>query len=217
MIQSIGINKSYDKIQVLKNVDFFLDSGKICSIVGASGAGKSTLLHILGTLDHPDSGQVLLNGQAINKLNSKELSSFRNKHIGFIFQFHHLLPELTALENVCIPAYIAGEQESTANQRGKDLLERLKLSHRLTHKPSELSGGEQQRVALGRALINRPKILLADEPTGNLDQANANEVMQLLLDIRKEFDITTIIVTHDMNIASRTEQVFVMKDGWIVQ
>lgn len=217
MIQCAGINKSYDKIQVLKNVDFTLDSGKICSIVGASGAGKSTLLHILGTLDHPDSGQVLLNGQAINKLNSKELSGFRNKNIGFIFQFHHLLPELSALENVCLPAYIAGENESSANQRGKELLDRLNLSHRLSHKPSEMSGGEQQRVALGRAIINHPKILLADEPTGNLDQANANEVIQLLLDMRKEFDITTIIVTHDLNIASRTEQVFVMKDGMIVQ
>ncbi|NOT36554.1 MAG: ABC transporter ATP-binding protein [Saprospiraceae bacterium] len=216
MISCRSLSKSYDKVDVLRNVSIDFEKGSLSSIVGASGAGKSTLLHIMGTLDKADKGQLIIDGTDTSTLSTKELSEFRNKHIGFIFQFHHLLPELTAIENACLPAYILGEDEKSANRRGSELLERLSLSDRLQHKPSEMSGGEQQRVALARALINRPKILLADEPTGNLDQANAEEVLQLLLEMRSEFGITTVIVTHDMNIASRTGRVLTMKDGFIV-
>lgn len=216
MIKCKGIQKSYDKIQVLRNIDFELAEGEICSIVGASGAGKSTLLHIMGTLDSPDSGMIELCYTEVDSLSKNQLAHFRNQNIGFIFQFHHLLPELTALENAALPAYIYGVDEKSANRNAQLLLDRLNLSHRMYHKPSELSGGEQQRVAMARALINKPKILLADEPTGNLDQSNAEEVLSLLLEMRKEFNITTIIVTHDLNIASRTGKIFTMRDGMIV-
>lgn len=215
MIHCRQIYKSYDKLEVLKNINLDIEKGSISSIIGASGAGKSTLLHILGTLDRPDKGSLNIDGQEIHNLSQKELSTFRNLNIGFIFQFHHLLPELTAVENASLPAYIAGISEKNANQKAIELLCRLNLKERLHHKPSELSGGEQQRVAMARALINNPKILLADEPTGNLDQSNAEEVIKLLLEMRNEFNITTIIVTHDLNIASRTERVITMKDGMI--
>ncbi|MEO6189883.1 MAG: ABC transporter ATP-binding protein [Saprospiraceae bacterium] len=216
MIDCKGIVKSYEHIKVLKGVDLNIHEGALISIVGSSGAGKSTLLHILGTLDKADIGELVLNGQIINKLKEKELSRFRNAHIGFIFQFHHLLPELSALENTALPAYIGGIDAKKANLRAKELLDMLGLKDRMDHLPGSLSGGEQQRVAMARALINRPKILLADEPTGNLDQENATEVLKLLFSARKEFNITTLIVTHDLSIASQTESILTMKDGLII-
>lgn len=215
MIYCKGIEKSYGNVRVLKGADLELEAGQVASIMGSSGAGKSTLLHLIGTLDKPDAGKIVLDDTDVFSLNHKQLALFRNRSIGFIFQFHHLLPELTALENVSLPGFIAGFETKTVESRAQSLLEFLGLSDRLSHKPSELSGGEQQRVALARALINRPKILLADEPTGNLDQQNAQEVLNLLLKIRKDMQMTLLIVTHDPEIASRAEINFTMRNGQV--
>lgn len=216
MIYCDQIDKKYQNLQILKGVSLRIEKGSLVSIVGSSGAGKSTLLHILGTLDKPDKGRVILDGVDVFSLNESGLAKFRNEHIGFIFQFHHLLPELTALENAILPGLIAKKSESKVMEKGKSLLDFLGLGSRLDHKPSQLSGGEQQRVALARALINQPKILFADEPTGNLDHDNAQEILNMLLELKKEFQMTMLIVTHDPAIANRTELIYTMKDGMIV-
>ena len=216
MVSGIQIEKSYGTLQVLKGVNIEVQKGEIVSIVGASGAGKSTLLHILGTLDRADKGVLNINGKDVNNLSDKELARFRNNHIGFVFQFHHLLPEFTALENVCIPAYINGRSEKQVAAEAKQMLSFLSLSDRLTHKPNELSGGEQQRVAVARALINRPDVVLADEPSGNLDSDNSRELHQLFFDLRKEFQQTFIIVTHNEELANMADRKLVMKDGVII-
>jgi lipoprotein-releasing system ATP-binding protein len=216
MIYCKGIEKNYQKLKVLKGVNLEIKEGELVSIVGSSGAGKSTLLHIIGTLDRPDSGNLVLNGQSTSNWSEKELADFRNRNIGFIFQFHHLLAELTALENVCLPGFIAGGPEKAILDHGKELLDYLGLSERMSHKPGQMSGGEQQRVALARALLNHPKILLADEPTGNLDQENSSEVLKLLFKLRDELNMTMLIVTHDPNIASKTQKTYTMKDGLII-
>jgi len=217
MLQARSIKKSYGKLDILKGVDLDVAHGEIVSIVGASGAGKSTLLNIIGTLDKPDSGSVLISDIDVNNLKSKQLSAFRNKHIGFIFQFHHLLVEFSALENVCIPAYIAGTSKSEAEKRASELLGLLGLGDRLDHKPAQLSGGEQQRVAVARALINKPSMILADEPSGNLDSHNARELHQLFIDLRREFNQTFIIVTHNEELANLSDRKVLMKDGLIVE
>ena len=211
-----NISKSYGKLAVLKSVDLSIAASEIIAIVGASGAGKSTLLHLLGTLDKTDTGSIIFNGTDFTQLNDKALSAFRNKHMGFIFQFHHLLPEFTALENVCIPAYIAKENKADADARGLKLLTQLGLADRADHKPSELSGGEQQRVAIARALINNPAIIFADEPTGNLDSNNANEINELFLKIRKEMGVAIVIVTHNSALASIADRQLLMKDGNLI-
>ena len=211
-----NISKSYGKLAVLKSVDLSIAASEIIAIVGASGAGKSTLLHLLGTLDKTDTGSIIFNGTDFTKLNDKALSAFRNQHMGFIFQFHHLLPEFTALENVCIPAYIAKENKADADARGLKLLTQLGLADRAEHKPSELSGGEQQRVAIARALINQPAIIFADEPTGNLDSNNANEINDLFLKIRKEMGVAIVIVTHNSALASIADRQLHMKDGNLI-
>lgn len=216
MIYCDQIDKKYQNLQILKGVCLRIEKGSLVSIVGSSGAGKSTLLHILGTLDKPDKGRVILDGVDVFSLNESGLAKFRNEHIGFIFQFHHLLPELTALENAILPGLIAKKSESKVMEKGKSLLDFLGLGSRLDHKPSQLSGGEQQRVALARALINQPKILFADEPTGNLDHDNAQEILSMLLELKKEFQMTMLIVTHDPAIANRTELIYTMRDGMIV-
>ncbi len=213
MLTANNIHKSYGSLHVLKGVDVAIDKGEIVSIVGKSGAGKSTLLHILGTLDQADKGQVLFNGKDISRLKSKELSSFRNDHIGFIFQFHHLLPEFTALENVCIPGFIQKRQEAEVEKRAKELLDYLGLSERLLHKPNQLSGGEQQRVAVARSLINSPAIVFADEPTGNLDTASSDELHQLLFKLRDDFQQTFVIVTHNEGLADMSDRKIEMQDG----
>lgn len=217
MIELKGISKAYGSLQVLNNIDLVIDKSEIVSIVGASGAGKTTLLQIMGSLDKPDAGSVVYNGTDILKLNAKELAKFRNDNMGFIFQFHHLLPEFTALENVCIPAYIQRTAKHDAEKRALELLGFLGLSDRAHHKPAELSGGEQQRVAVARALMNKPLAVLADEPTGNLDTENANELHQLFFDLRDEFGQTFIIVTHNDELANQTDRKIVMKDGKLVQ
>ena len=211
-----NISKSYGKLAVLKSVDLSIAASEIIAIVGASGAGKSTLLHLLGTLDKTDTGSIIFNGTDFTKLNDKALSAFRNQNMGFIFQFHHLLPEFTALENVCIPAYIAKENKADADARGLKLLTQLGLADRADHKPSELSGGEQQRVAIARALINNPAIIFADEPTGNLDSNNANEINELFLKIRKEMGVAIVIVTHNSALASIADRQLLMKDGNLI-
>lgn len=211
-----NITKSYDNVNVLKGVNLSIDAGEIVSIVGTSGAGKSTLLNILGTLDKPDGGQLLVNDQEPNKMNARQLAKFRNEEIGFIFQFHHLLPEFTALENVCIPAYIKKEKQSIAEQRGTELLRLLGLEHRIHHKPSELSGGEQQRVAVARALINQPAIVLADEPSGNLDQSNSKNLYEMMNQLRYEYGQTFLIVTHDASLAHLSDRQLEMVDGIIL-
>jgi lipoprotein-releasing system ATP-binding protein len=216
MLKATKIIKNYGDLQVLKGVDIDIHKGEIVSIIGASGAGKSTLLHILGTLDNTDTGEIMLNGERLDKLSGKNLAAFRNKNIGFIFQFHHLLPEFTAVENVCIPGWIGGKNKSATEKRAKELLEKLGLSHRLNNKPSQLSGGEQQRVAVARALINNPAIIMADEPTGNLDSANANEMHQLFIDLRNEFQQTFLIVTHNEELARMSDRILQMKDGRMV-
>ncbi len=216
MLKAINIHKKYDSLHVLKGVDISIERGEIVSIVGASGAGKSTLLHILGTLDRPDSGSIELNGQPIEKLGSKALAAFRNQHIGFVFQFHHLLPEFTALENVCIPGWIAKKSRTEVEQRAKELLSDLGLSERFNHKPGQLSGGEQQRVAVARALINNPAIIMADEPTGNLDSQNANELHQLFITLRDQFQQTFLIVTHNDELAKLSDRILMMKDGRMI-
>jgi len=217
MLKVQSIKKSYGKLAILKGVDLDVQHGEIVSIVGASGAGKSTLLNIIGTLDKPDSGNVLIRGVDVNTLKSRQLSAFRNKHVGFIFQFHHLLVEFSALENVCIPAYIAGTSKSEAEKRATELLKLLGLGDRLDHKPGQLSGGEQQRVAVARALINNPAMILADEPSGNLDSHNARELHQLFIDLRREFNQTFIIVTHNEELANLSDRKVLMKDGLIVE
>ena len=216
MIQATQITKSYGPLQVLKGVDFTADKAEVVSIVGSSGAGKTTLLQILGTLSVPDSGALVLDGVNVLALSSAQLAELRNKKIGFVFQFHHLLPEFTALENVCIPGYIAKERSSAVVQRAKELLDFLSLSERMHHKPAELSGGEQQRVAVARALMNRPSVLLADEPSGNLDTQNKVELHKLFFSLRDHFKQTIIIVTHDPSLAAMTDRCLEMKDGLFV-
>ncbi len=213
MIEAVGITKTYGNLQVLKGVDVRIEKGEVVSIVGASGAGKSTLLHIIGTLDKADKGQLNFMGQELTSLDSNQLAQFRNKHIGFIFQFHNLLPEFTALENVCIPAYIANSNKMQAENRAKELLVFLGLEGRTGHKPGQLSGGEQQRVAVARALMNNPDVVLADEPSGNLDSANARELHKLFFDLREKFNQTFIIVTHNEELAKMADRTLVMKDG----
>lgn len=216
MLKAQSINKSYGKLQILKGVDIAVEHGEIVTIVGASGAGKSSLLNIIGTLDKPDSGSVLIKGQDVNRLSKSQLSTFRNKQIGFIFQFHHLLVEFSALENVCMPAFIGGVSKAEAEKRAKELLDMLGLADRVDHKPNQLSGGEQQRVAVARALINNPALVLADEPSGNLDSTNARELHQLFIDLRREFNQTFIIVTHNEELADLSDRKILMKDGLIV-
>jgi lipoprotein-releasing system ATP-binding protein len=216
MIELKNIKKSYGNLPVLKDISFSINKAEIVSIVGASGAGKTTLLQIMGTLDNPDAGHLLINNTDTTKLGSNKLSSFRNKNIGFVFQFHQLLPEFTAIENVCMPAWIAGQSKSDAEKRAKELLSFLGLSERFKHKPSELSGGEQQRVAVARALINNPAIVLADEPSGNLDSTSAEALHHLFFDLRKNFDQTFIIVTHNDVLADRSDRKLTIKDGMIV-
>ncbi|MEJ7695034.1 ABC transporter ATP-binding protein [Daejeonella sp.] len=216
MLQATGIHKSYGKLHILKGVDLEVQKGEIITIVGASGAGKSTLLHIIGTLDQQDQGSVRLNNIDVSSLSSKKLSAFRNQHIGFIFQFHHLLPEFTALENIAIPAYIAGKGKKQAEDRARELLDLLGLKDRADHKPNELSGGEQQRVSVARALINNPSIILADEPSGNLDSNNAESLHQLFADLRDRLKQTFVIVTHNENLANMADRKIIMKDGQII-
>ena len=216
MILTTGITKSYGDLKVLKGIDIEIKDREVVSIVGASGAGKTTLLQIIGTLDRPDSGTVTFDGTDTSRLKGKPLSSFRNTHIGFVFQFHQLLPEFTALENVCIPAYIAGKSKNDAEKRAKELLGFLSLTDRLEHKPSELSGGEQQRVAVARALINNPSVILSDEPSGNLDSENKNELHKLFFRLRDTFGQTIIIVTHDRQLADMSDRILLIKDGRII-
>lgn len=216
MLRAQHIEKFYGKLHVLKGVDISIEAGEIVSIVGSSGAGKSTLLHILGTLDKPDKGVVTLNNQRIDQLTGNALANFRNKNIGFIFQFHHLLPEFTALENVCIPGWIAGDKKRDTASRAKTLLDTLGLSERLENKPHQLSGGEQQRVAVARALINNPSIVMADEPTGNLDSENGRELHQLFISLRDQFKQSFLIVTHNEELAQMSDRVVQMKDGYII-
>ena len=216
LIQAKNIDKSYGALNVLKGVSIEIQRKEVVSIVGPSGAGKSTLLHIIGTLDKPDSGLVRVNDTDINSLKDKQLSAFRNKHIGFVFQFHHLLPEFTALENICIPAFIAKTSKEEAEKKAMELLSFLGLEQRKNHKPSELSGGEQQRIAVARALINNPDVVLADEPSGNLDTASAKELHQLFFTLREKFGQTFVIVTHNNELAGMTDRVLTMRDGMIV-
>ena len=216
MLEARGIHKSYGKLHILKGVDLDVNKGEIITIVGASGAGKSTLLHIIGTLDQQDQGTVRLNNVEVGSLSSKKLSAFRNEHIGFIFQFHHLLPEFTALENICIPAFIANKGKKQTEHRAYELLDLLGLKDRAHHKPNELSGGEQQRVSVARALINNPSIILADEPSGNLDSNNAESLHHLFADLRDRLQQTFVIVTHNENLANMANRKIFMKDGQII-
>ena len=213
MIQAKSIQKSYDHLQVLKGVDLSIEAGEFVSIVGKSGAGKSTLLHILGTLDRADHGQLRIKDTEVERIGKKRLADFRNRNIGFVFQFHHLLPEFTALENVCIPAFIAQISEKEARQRARELLEYLGLGERLRHKPGQLSGGEQQRVAVARSLMNQPAIVFADEPSGNLDSASSQELHRLLFQLRDDFNQTFVIVTHNEELASMSDRRLEMVDG----
>ncbi len=213
MIQAQGIEKHYGELQVLKGVNFEAQEAEIVTIVGASGAGKTTFLQILGTLENPDKGALLFKGENILQRSSKNLARFRNEHIGFIFQFHHLLPEFTALENVCIPAYIGKRNKTEVEKRAAELLDFLGLSDRITHKPSQMSGGEQQRVAVARALINNPDMILADEPTGNLDSKNADEMHRLFFKLREEFKSTFIVITHNKELAALGDRQLTMADG----
>lgn len=216
MIEGKGLSKSYGSLQVLKSVDVSIKQGEIVSITGPSGAGKSTLLQLLGTLDVPQAGSVLYGGSDLSTFKANKLAAFRNQNIGFIFQFHHLLPEFTAIENVCMPALINGVSKKEALVRASELLHKLGLGSRLEHKPTELSGGEQQRVAVARALMNNPKVIFADEPSGNLDTENAEELHKLFLELRKEFGQTFVIVTHNENLAAMADRVIKMKDGQVI-
>jgi lipoprotein-releasing system ATP-binding protein len=215
MLKATAIHKSYGKLHILKGVDLEVKKGEIVAIVGASGAGKSSLLNILSTLDKPDSGQIHFGDHEISKLSSKHLSEFRNRKIGFIFQFHHLLAEFNAIENVCIPAYIAGTPKAQAEQRAMELLTMLGLADRAQHKPGQLSGGEAQRVAVARALINKPDLIFADEPSGNLDSANARELHELFIKLRNEYNQTFVIVTHNEDLSNLSDRKVMMKDGLI--
>ena len=216
MIEIKDIYKRYDNLEVLKGVNLKVEKGEIVSIVGKSGAGKSTLLHILGTLDQPSSDSVIINGRNTSTMSNKELANFRNQEIGFIFQFHHLLPEFNALENVCIPAFIQNADETVTKARAKELLVYLGLGERLTHRPSELSGGEQQRVAVARALINSPAVIFADEPSGNLDMASSEDLHKLLFQLRDDFQHTFVIVTHNPELAEMSDRKLTIADGQIV-
>lgn len=213
MIQAVNVSKAYGDIQVLKGISLKIDKGEVVSIVGASGAGKSTLLHMIGLLDRPDGGEVIIDDNNLANMTDKDLSSFRNKHIGFVFQFHHLLPEFTALENVCIPGWIGKRNDNEVKEQAKELLDYLGLKDRFDHKPSQLSGGEQQRVAVARALINHPKVVLADEPSGNLDSDNARELHELFFRLRKEFYQTFVIVTHNEELAKLADREVTIRDG----
>jgi lipoprotein-releasing system ATP-binding protein len=216
LITATGITKSYGNLQVLRGINLSIAKSEIVSIVGASGAGKTTLLTILGTLDRADGGQLVIDGQDLGQLNSRQLAAFRNKRIGFVFQFHHLLPEFTAVENACIPAFIAKTPKAQAEKRAKELLDLLGLSQRLTHKPSQLSGGEQQRVAVARALINDPAVVFADEPSGNLDSATSKNLHELFFQLRKDLGQTFVIVTHNEELAAMADRKLVIKDGMVV-
>ena len=215
MIQARGIHKTYGSLEVLKGIDLHINKKEIVSIVGASGAGKTTLLHIIGTLDKADRGQLLIDGTEVNKLNDTALAAFRNRKIGFVFQFHHLLPEFTAIENICIPAYIAGTGKKEATEKAMKLLEYLNLTDRKDHKPSQLSGGEQQRIAVARALINDPAVVLADEPSGTLDSKSAQELHKLFFRLRDEMGQTFVIVTHNPELAAMSDRTVTIKDGLV--
>ncbi|MBA9076461.1 ABC transporter ATP-binding protein [Rufibacter quisquiliarum] len=217
LLEARGLFKSYGTLPVLKGIDLTIGEAEVVSIVGASGAGKSTLLHLLGTLDAPDAGDVYLHGQKISGMSNKEVARFRNRNIGFIFQFHNLLPEFTALENVCLPGFLADRPEKEVEQRAKELLEMLGLGHRLDHKPSEMSGGEQQRTAVARALINSPKLIFADEPSGNLDSKNADELHQIFFKLRQDLGQTFVLVTHNPALADMADRKLTMKDGFLLQ
>lgn len=215
MLVATNLYKRFGTLEVLKGVSIEVQKGELATIIGPSGCGKSTLLHLLGTLDTPDQGTINLHGTNFSTLKGKKLAAFRNKHIGFVFQFHHLLPEFDALENVCIPGWIAGRKKNEVKQAATELLKKMGLSHRLTHRPAELSGGEQQRVAVARALINQPTLVLADEPTGNLDSAHARELNQLFVDLKNELGQSFLIVTHNEELATKSDRVWSMRDGQI--
>ncbi|NLR63978.1 ABC transporter ATP-binding protein [Chitinophaga varians] len=216
MLTARNVTKNYSNLPILRGVDITVSKGEIVTIVGSSGAGKSTLLHILGTLDKPTQGEIWLNNVNLTGLSGNELADFRNRHIGFIFQFHHLLPEFSALENVCVPGFIAGTRRNEVKEKAAFLLKTLGLEHRLEHKPNALSGGEQQRVAVARALINNPDVVMADEPTGNLDSHNARELHNMFLQLRDQFQQTFIIVTHNEELAPLSDRQLLMKDGRII-
>jgi lipoprotein-releasing system ATP-binding protein len=215
MISAKNINKFYGTLQVLKNVSLEINKAEVVAIVGASGAGKTTLLQLLGTLDKPSDGNISINNTEVAALSDKKLSAFRNKNIGFVFQFHHLLPEFTAIENVCLPAFIAGVSKKEATQKAAELLNLLGVTHRADHKPNELSGGEQQRVAVARALINNPAVILADEPSGNLDTNNAHELHKLFFTLREKLQQTFVIVTHNKDLANMSDRQLLMQDGML--
>ena len=217
MIHLTNIEKSFGSLEVLKGIDLEINKGEVVSIVGPSGAGKTTLLQIMGTLDRPDSGKVIVDGVYVSTLSQTKLSDFRNQHVGFVFQFHQLLPEFTALENIMIPAFIAGKSQKEAKRRALELLDFMGLTERAEHKPNELSGGEKQRVAVARALVNNPAVILADEPSGSLDTKNKGELHQLFFDLRDKFGQTFVIVTHDEQLASITDRTIHMKDGRILE
>ncbi|HOY39558.1 MAG: ABC transporter ATP-binding protein [Bacteroidales bacterium] len=217
MIAATQITKSFGALEVIKGIDLSVETGEIISIVGASGAGKTTLLQILGTLLKPDTGKIYIDGNDISKLGDKAMAALRNEKIGFVFQFHHLLPEFTALENICIPAFIQGKSKAQSEKAAMELLEILRLSDRINHKPNELSGGEKQRVAIARALINKPSVVLADEPSGNLDSRNAEELYKILFELRHEYHQTFIIVTHNEHHAKITDRTYTIVDGKIIQ